>query len=328
MNKLLLVVGLVVLVSGSVFGEGEFDKIYEKQQQEGGYFLGDPNQNEILEVMEDYIVIRNPTAKAKIYIPILESYLVGEVFYLEALAHCSKHKTYRNVFATPSNATALDNHTVYLFCNEGISDLYFRNKNNYSQEDETKVSLYKSCLDYYKKDEMFELLRCEKRIKNVRKKWPDIDTYVSMLNAHQKKYNDRSFIFELKKKVLAKANTQQTIDAQQKKMETCSAYGFEVGSDPFGQCIFKLMELELEYAKLENERMRLEGQRQQAELNNQNDLAQSLALQSMAAAQDKSLRIQQFGMFMQGLQQLTQPTPSQLNPKITCNQFGGQFRCW
>jgi len=88
------------------------------------------------------------------------------------------------------------------------------------------------------------------------------------------------------------------------------------------------MELELEYAKLENERMRLEGQRQQAELNNQNDLAQSLALQSMAAAQDKSLRIQQFGMFMQGLQQLTQPTPSLLNPKITCNQFGGQFRCW
>ena len=80
---------------------------------------------------------------------------------------------------------------------------------------------------------------------------------------------------------------------KQEKMKTYQAYGFEKGSEPFGQCIFKLMELELEYAKLENEAMRLQAQAQQAEHNNQASLAQSLSMQSMAAAQDKSLRIQQ-----------------------------------
>jgi hypothetical protein len=53
---------------------------------------------------------------------------------------------------------------------------------------------------------------------------------------------------------------QEVVDAQQKKIETCETYGFEKGSEPFGQCIFKLMELDLEYAKLENEQLRLEAQ--------------------------------------------------------------------
>ena len=53
-----------------------------------------------------------------------------------------------------------------------------------------------------------------------------------------------------------------------------------------------------------------------------------LNVPSMAAAQDKSLRIQQFGLFMRSLQQLTQPTPSQINPRITCDEWAGQFRCW
>ena len=130
---------------------------------------------------------------------------------------------------------------------------------------------------------------------------------------------------------MTKANTQETIDAQQEKMKTYQAYGFEKGSEPFGQCIFKLMELELEYAKLENEAMRLQAQAQQAEHNNQASLAQSLSMQFMAAAQDKSLRIQQFGMAMQSIQQglkYLEALASQLNPKITCNEFGGQFRCW
>ena len=79
---------------------------------------------------------------------------------------------------------------------------------------------------------------------------------------------------------MTKANTQETIDAQQEKMKTCQAYGFEKGSEAFGNCIFKLMEVELEYAKLENEKLRLEAQAQQAKLNNQVALSQSLAAQA------------------------------------------------
>ena len=118
------------------------------------------------------------------------------------------------------------------------------------------------------------------------------------------------------------------VEAQQKKIDTCKAYGFEVGSEPFGQCIFKLMELELEYAKLENEQLRLQAQAQQAELNNQTALAQSLAAQAQAANRDKGLRLQQFGLAMQGIANSFQTPSSIANPKITCQNLGMQMKCW
>ena len=130
------------------------------------------------------------------------------------------------------------------------------------------------------------------------------------------------------KEIRSKQQATNQIDSQQKKMETCKAYGFEVGSEPFGQCIFKLMELELEYAKLENEAMRLQAQAQQAELNNQVALSQSLATQAQAANRDKGLRLQQFGLAMQGIANAFQTPSSMANPKITCNNFGTQMKCW
>ena len=121
---------------------------------------------------------------------------------------------------------------------------------------------------------------------------------------------------------------QEVVDAQQKKIETCETYGFKKGSEPFGQCIFKLMELDLEYAKLENEQLRLEAQAQQAKLNNQVALSQSLAAQAQASNRDKALRIQQFGLAMQGIANSFQTPSSMINPKITCNKFGTQMKCW
>ena len=111
-------------------------------------------------------------------------------------------------------------------------------------------------------------------------------------------------------------------------METCEAYNFEKGSEAFGQCIFKLMELELEYAKLENETMRLQAQAEQAKLNNQVALSQSLAAQAQASNRDKALRIQQFGLAMQSISQSLQPAQSPFTPKITCNKFGNTTTCY
>ena len=124
------------------------------------------------------------------------------------------------------------------------------------------------------------------------------------------------------------AQQQAQVDAQQKKIETCEAYGFEKGSEPFGQCIFKLMELDLEYAKLENETLRLQAQAEQAKLNNQAALANSLAAQAQASNRDKALRIQQFGLAMQGIANSFQTPSSMANPKITCHNFGTQMKCW
>ena len=124
------------------------------------------------------------------------------------------------------------------------------------------------------------------------------------------------------------AEAQEVVDAQQKKIETCEAYSFKKGSEPFGQCIFKLMELDLEYAKLENEQLRLEAQAEQAKLNNQVALSQSLAAQAQASNRDKALRIQQFGLAMQGIANSFQTPSSQINPRITCRKVGFEMRCW
>jgi len=124
------------------------------------------------------------------------------------------------------------------------------------------------------------------------------------------------------------AKAQEEFDSRQKKMDTCKAYGFEAGTEAFGNCIFKLMELELEYAKLENEKLKLEAQAEQAKLNNQAALANSLATQAQAANQDKALRIQQFGLAMQGIANTLQPAQPTLGPRITCNKIGNITHCY
>jgi len=44
-----------------------------------------------------------------------------------------------------------------------------------------------------------------------------------------------------------------TINTEEKKIKTCENYGFIKGTEEFGKCIFNLMELELEYTRLEQE---------------------------------------------------------------------------
>ena len=124
------------------------------------------------------------------------------------------------------------------------------------------------------------------------------------------------------------AEAQRQVDSQQKKMETCQAYGFKKGSETFGECIFKLMELDLEYAKLENEQLRLEAQSEQARLNNDTALANSYSAQAQASNRDKALRIQQFGLAMQGIAKSFETPQSSITPKITCNKIGSITNCW
>ena len=323
MKKLFSLIGLVVLVSGSVFA---FDEAkFKKDRQQGGYYDGDPNQNEILEVTEDYIVIRNLTAKSQIYNPTLEMYETAEILALEAQSHCKKNNFFNISY---NEGIEIDEHTIYIVCEADLGDL-LKEIYNLSEKDSMKAQWLQFCTTSWGTyDEEYKKYNCHKRIKEGFKKWPKAKELANKINAHEKKFNDRSFVFDLKKEVLAKANAQQTINAQQKKMETCSAYGFEVGSEPFGQCIFKLMELELEYAKLENEAMRLQAQAKQAKLSNQAALAQSLAAQAQASNRDIGLRLQQFGLAMQGIANAFQTPSSMVNPKITCQNLGMQMKCW
>ncbi len=130
------------------------------------------------------------------------------------------------------------------------------------------------------------------------------------------------------KRLEQEVQDQEEFDSRQKKIDTCKAYGFKAGTESFGNCIFKLMELELEYAKLENEKLKLEAQAEQAKLNNQAALANSLATQAQAANRDKALRIQQFGIAMQGIANSLQPSQEVIGPKITCHKNGNLMQCY
>ena len=44
-----------------------------------------------------------------------------------------------------------------------------------------------------------------------------------------------------------------SISGEEKKIKTCENYGFIKGTEEFGKCIFNLMELELEYSRLDQE---------------------------------------------------------------------------
>ena len=61
MKKFFLLIGLVVLVSGSVFSDD-----WDDLMRSIGYYDGDPNQTQILEANKDYVVIRNLTARANL----------------------------------------------------------------------------------------------------------------------------------------------------------------------------------------------------------------------------------------------------------------------
>ena len=71
----------------------------------------------------------------------------------------------------------------------------------------------------------------------------------------------------------------------------------------------------------------IKAQASQAKLNNQAALANSLAVQAQAANQDKALRIQQFGLAMQGLANTLQPAQP-TTPRITCNKIGNITHCY
>jgi len=77
----------------------------------------------------------------------------------------------------------------------------------------------------------------------------------------------------------------------------------------------------------ECERFRLEAQAEQAKLSNQTALAQSLASQAQASNRDKGLRLQQFGLAMQGIANAFQTPQPTLGPRITCNTMGNITTC-
>ena len=86
----ILLVTILTLISLQCFSNP-----FDESRKGTEYFEGDPNQNEILENGEDYIVIRNYTAKAEIPYYYEGTFLFNEpaeVFRKEGERHCKKNR--------------------------------------------------------------------------------------------------------------------------------------------------------------------------------------------------------------------------------------------
>lgn len=205
MKKLLLLVGLIVF-SGKVIAVDEIK--FERDRQKGGYYDGDPNKNEILEATENYIVIRNVTAKSQVYSPEIGSYELTEVFYLEARSHCAKNNFF-NWLPDERTKRALDNHTIYLWCDRDLGSV-LEEIYNLSEEERLIAAMFGVCaLHWGNYSKEYKEYNCDKRINEGLKKWPKAKEIIDKIRVHRTKFGDPNFIFELKKRIFSNKGNEQ-----------------------------------------------------------------------------------------------------------------------
>tara|TARA_R110000851_G_scaffold210609_1_gene363187 strand:+ start:410 stop:1615 length:1206 start_codon:yes stop_codon:yes gene_type:complete len=81
-------------------------------------------------------------------------------------------------------------------------------------------------------------------------------------------------------------------EAQLEKVKTCENYGFKEGTKESMECIFKLLDLELEYAKLEMEKQNINQQAEIATTNQQANTAAALQQEALIKQQKQLIELQ------------------------------------
>jgi len=101
---------------------------------------------------------------------------------------------------------------------------------------------------------------------------------------------EKQKVEEANKKIIE--NQQAQIDQEEKRINTCLDYGFQKGTDGYGNCLLELMDLEFKYAQLELQRLQIESQLEQAKLNNQTAKTQSLNNEQLLKQQEQLIEMQ------------------------------------
>jgi S1-C subfamily serine protease len=221
---LLVVLSIVTICSfgGQVFAV-DVDKLIQDwtdEQKIKGYFDGNPNETEVLEKTKDYIVLRNLTAKAEIYMSTMKMYQAAEVFGMEGTKHCEKNDFFTVVYA--GAPIALDEHTSYIICKTELGKVL----------GEDEASFLGICLNRSETSKDYKLLNCKKLIKEGLQKYPNAKTLNNKINAHNQKYENNKFIYELKKRVFAKASQPSiSTEDQNTVVAASSGTGFFVSTN-------------------------------------------------------------------------------------------------
>jgi S1-C subfamily serine protease len=230
MKKVLLVV-VLVLFSGASFSDE-----WENKMRSIGYYDGDPNQTQILESTNDYIVIRNLTAKTnlKYYTNGEQLFINAEIFEQEATTHCRKNKRMRSIGLVE---IAFDENTLYVFCNYDIIQEFSKKYSLDSKTDNWSEKNFESyvgifvCLSYALKDIREKI--CDSRdYKKGLKRFPKADTIFDLRKKRRKEFTENTFVYEIKKRVLAKASQPSiSTEDQNTVVAASSGTGFFVSTN-------------------------------------------------------------------------------------------------
>jgi len=202
--------------------------------------IGDPNKNIILISTEDYIVIKNTTANSKIEVKVDNSadilfYTSASVFGEEALRHCKKNPQYNEVI----RQEAFDDHTAYYFCDKSIE------KSLATKDENFKIFWFMVCKEWEREGDTakFKKDKCKKKIKKAIKEYPNIlSVYAKKIN-RDNKFEDSSFIFDIKKRALAKKEESKKIEMMvmiDEAKATCKLIGIKEETQQFSDCALKL----------------------------------------------------------------------------------------
>ena len=201
---------------------------------------GDPSKNVILESAKDYIVIRNTTAKTEI--PIRSIYMNASAFSSEAKNFCAKHDM------SHEKIENFDEHTAAYYCYKTIAQMLNLPKNETSDSE-----MYHICYRAKKISdmEMYKYYGCKSIVKRFEKKYPMVVEVEKKFYDYEEKFKNSTFVFELKKRALAKKDETDKIEMAsmvKKAQATCKDLGFKKATPEYANCSLKLYTQSVELA--------------------------------------------------------------------------------
>ena len=246
MKKILSIIILSLLLGGNAFAL-TYQEAMEKWRNNGGS-AGDPNQNIILDSGKLYIVIRNKTAKTKVYHELFKKNKSAEIFDITAKNYCKKNKIYNDY--NQLDRIIFDDHTIYYFCT-GPFDTQEEFKNlNLSEDEMGELNTLWALLVF---DIDVDLYKTNKK---TLKKFPFAKKVAKRIKAHNAKFKDSSFIFDIKKRALAKKEETKKIEMAtmiDEAKATCKLLGMEEETQQFSDCALKLYTQSVEIAAKEKQ---------------------------------------------------------------------------
>jgi len=235
MKKVLFIVGLIIFFTNSLFAKENIAERMEREQREQGFYVGDPNKNEILEANEDYIVIRNNTAITNITIKFVDDLTINisaEVFWQEAQKHCKKNKKNHKV---NSPNYQIDTHIAYFYCTFDPLELIYKSYNITSEKDKKRFTSIPAsvCFDDSETEkDIISYCKNNRDFKYIKKNYPQAKQFYKDFYDREKKFEDESFIYNIKQRALA-INNQPSIsnEDQNTVVAASSGTGFFVSTN-------------------------------------------------------------------------------------------------